>query len=259
MAVLKVNDLHFSFGSFPVLRSVSFEVGKGRLCGLFGPNGCGKTTIFKCCLNFLSARQGRIQINGQEVSRIKTSQMAKLVAYVPQEHRPPFPFLVKEVVLMGRTPHMGGIFGVKKQDKEKAWEALELLNIQNLADRSYNRLSGGQRQLVLIARAIAQGTELILLDEPTSALDFSNQIHIWRLLQKVAANGVTLLACSHDPNHVSWFCDQVVAMDSQGILAQGSPADALSAENLNKIYNGVCTVKQLGRHRMVFPQEMLKD
>lgn len=259
MSVLTVENLYFSYGSFSVLEDISFEVEKGRLCGLFGPNGCGKTTIFKCCLNLLKSGQGRISIKGAEVNRIKNSEMATLVAYVPQEHRPPFPFLVKEIVLMGRTPHLGGIFGIQEKEKEKAWEALELLNISHLADQSYNRLSGGQRQLVLIARAIAQGTDLIILDEPTSALDFSNQIHIWRILRKVASKGVTLLACSHDPNHVSWYCDQVIAMNDRGILAQGPPTEVLCERNLNLIYDDVCRVKKFDSHQMVLPKEVMDD
>jgi iron complex transport system ATP-binding protein len=257
MSMLSVNDLHFSFGPVSVLSGISFNVGEGVLCGLFGPNGCGKTTIFKCCLNFLKVQRGRVFINDLDVKNIKTSKMARLVAYVPQEHRPPFPFLVKEIVLMGRTPHRGGIFGVDKDDKEKAWEALDLLEITDLAEWPYNRLSGGQRQMVLIARAIAQGTELILLDEPTSALDFNNQIRIWRILRKIAEKGVTLLACSHDPNHVSWYCDQVIALDEKGILAQGAPSDVLSQKNMNRIYEGVCAVKKMGRSQMILPTEML--
>ena len=257
MTLLTVNNLHFSFGSIPILRGISFTVERGQLCGLFGPNGCGKTTIFKCCLKLFKTRQGKILLDNTDITRIKTSQMARLVAYVPQDHRPPFPFLVKEIVLMGRTPHMGGIFGIKETDKAKAWEALEILNITALADRPYNRLSGGQRQMVLIARAIAQGTDLILLDEPTAALDFSNQIHTWRIMRKIAATGVTLLACSHDPNHVSWYCDQVVAMDAKGILAQGPPSEVLSQTNLNRIYQGVCAVKEIGKHQMILPREML--
>lgn len=254
---LAIEDLHFSFGPVTVFEGVSFEVHEGSLCGLFGPNGCGKTTIFKCCLGFLEAVRGKVLIGGTEASRLKAAEKARRVAYVPQDHRPPFPFLVKEVVLMGRTPHMGGIFGPSREDRRKAWEALDLLGITGLAERPYNRLSGGQRQLVLIARAIAQGTGLILLDEPTSSLDYSNQIRIWQTLRKIAEQGVTLLACSHDPNHVSWYCDQLVAMNGGGILARGRPAEVLSQANLDRIYQGVCSVKQVGSCRMIVPQEVL--
>jgi len=126
-----------------------------------------------------------------------------------------------------------------------------------LADRPYNRLSVGQRQWVLIVRAIAQGTGLILLDEPTSSLDYSNQIHIRQNLRKIAEQGVTLLARSHDPNHVSWYCDQLIAMNDEGILARGRPADVLSQDNLDRIYRGVCSVKKLGSYQIIVPQEVL--
>ena len=259
MSMLMVKNLFFNYGTVPILEGISFDVRKGQLYGLFGPNGCGKTTLFKCCLKFLKTSSGDVLIDGIDINKIKTSRMAKLVAYIPQEHKPPFPFLVKEIVLMGRTPHMGGIFGIQKEDKEKAMEALDLLGISSLADRSYNRLSGGQRQMVLIARAIAQETDLILLDEPTSFLDFSNQIRIWKLLRTIADRGVTLLACSHDPNHVSWFCDHVIAISSKRVLAQGTASEVLCPENLNNIYGEICAIQKVGQHQMILPKEMLDE
>jgi len=218
--MLDVRDLHFNYGQTPILKGVSFEVNEGELCGLFGPNGCGKTTLFKCCLNFLKSHSGSVCMDGREVKNLRVEDMAKIVAYVPQEHKPPFPYLAREVVLMGRTPRLHGFFGIGKHDKKKAAEALDLLGLSEIADFPYNQLSGGQRQMILMARAIAQETKLMFLDEPTSALDFSNQIRIWRIMRLVAESGVTILACSHDPNHVSWFCDKVVVMKDNRILKE---------------------------------------
>lgn len=254
--MLKVKNIHFNYGSSKILNDLSFNVEEGQLCGLFGPNGCGKTTLFKCCMNFLKYHTGSVVMDGVDIKECSIEDMAKIVAYVPQEHKPPFPYLVKEVVLMGRTPHLGGFFGISRDDKEKAWNALKLLEISHLADQPYNQLSGGQRQMVLIARAIAQETRIIFLDEPTSALDFSNQMRIWNLMRKVKDQGITILACSHDPNHVSWFCDKVVVMNRSGILCQGPPHDVITESVLNDVYQDMCSVRSFEGIRMVLPRSV---
>lgn len=254
--MLQVEDIHFNYGKNQILKNISFDVEEGLLCGLFGPNGCGKTTLFKCCMKFLKFHKGSVVMDGIDIKKHRIEDMAKVVAYVPQEHKPPFPYLVKEVVLMGRTPHLGGFFGVKRADKKKALDALELLDISHLGEQPYNQLSGGQRQMVLIARAIAQETKLIFLDEPTSALDFSNQMRIWTLLRKVAEQGITILACSHDPNHVTWFCDKVVVMNNNGIIGQGAPNHVITETILDEIYQNMCTVRSLGKVKMILPRDV---
>ncbi len=255
--MLEVENLHFSYSSgFPVLDGVSFEVSEGKVCGLFGPNGSGKTTLFKCCLKFLSYPEGRIAMGGHDIKGRSVKDMAKLVSYVPQEHKPPFPYLVRDVVLMGRTPHLNGVFGVPRQHKKKALEALDLIGIMDIADKPYSQLSGGQRQLVLIARAVAQETPLVFLDEPTSALDFSNQMRIWNILRKIAEKGTTVVACTHDPNHVLWFCDEAVVMGDRCLVAHGPPNEVLSEVVLDRIYENVCSVRELDQTRMVLPRHI---
>jgi len=254
--MLQIKNVHFNYGLSTILSDISFNVEEGQLCGLFGPNGCGKTTLFKCCMNFLKYHQGSIVMDGVDIKDCRIEDMAKIVAYVPQEHKPPFPYLVKEVVLMGRTPHLGGFFGIRRSDKEKALDALELLDISHLAEQPYNQLSGGQRQMVLIARAIAQETRIIFLDEPTSALDFSNQIRIWDLMRRIKEKGITILACSHDPNHVSWFCDKVVVMNRSGIIRQGPPHDVITESVLNDVYRDICTVHSIDGVKMVLPRSV---
>ncbi|MFA5398107.1 MAG: ABC transporter ATP-binding protein [Methanogenium sp.] len=251
--MIKVNDLQFSYGDVPILSGISFNVEKGELCGLFGPNGCGKTTLFKCCLGFLKTKGGTISMNGESMSGKKTEELAKIVSYVPQDHKPPFPYLVREVVLMGRTPHLGGFFGVKKRDKEIAMEAIETLGIADLSDRPYNQLSGGQRQMVLMARALAQDTPVLFLDEPTSALDFQNQMKIWKIMREISEDGKTIIACSHDPNHVAWFCDRVVVIGDTGIVANGSPKEVISETILSEIYSDCCCVRSMNGVQMVMP------
>lgn len=254
--MLKVENLNFGYNGTngtQILKDISFDIEHGKLCGLFGPNGCGKTTLFKCCLNFLKFNKGEISIHGENIKNKSIDEMAKLVAYVPQEHKPPFLYSVKEIVLMGRTPYLGGVFGICDKDKHKAIEALKLLGIMHLANKSYNQLSGGQRQLALIARAVAQETKLLFLDEPTSALDFKNQIKIWKILQKISQKGTTIFACTHDPNHILWFCDKVIVLCDKSIIANGSPKDSINGETLNRIYGNVCDVKNLDNINIVVP------
>ena len=255
--MFEVQHLSFSYGSQQVLEDISFRIAPGRLCGLFGPNGSGKSTLFRCCLRLLNFRQGRVVVNGQDTRSLSIGRLARLVAYVPQEHKPPFPYTAFEVVLMGRTPHMGsGIFGISQRDRQKSLEALERLGITDLAERPYDRLSGGQRQLVLIARAIAQETPVILLDEPTASLDFNNQIKTWNLLRQIARQGITILACSHDPNHVAWFCDQLVVIGNRHVVADGPPRQALNAATLDTIYRGLCQVETVNGLQVVLPRNI---
>ena len=256
--MIRVDELSFSYGEDSVLENVSFGAGRGELCGLFGPNGCGKTTLFKCCLNFLPFRRGRVTVNSHDSRRLGIGEMARQVAYVPQEHIPPFPYLAKEIVLMGRTPHLKGGFGAGARHREKARQAFWLLGIEHLADRAYDRLSSGQRQMVLIARAVAQETRVIFLDEPTSALDFQNQMRIWQVMGRLAKAGTTVLVCTHDPNHVAWFCDRAVVMASGKICAQGEPEKVMTQEVLDAIYGDSCRVGRSGKIRMVLPREVAK-
>ena len=253
--MLSVKNLSYKYGDFEVLKDISFDVQKGRLYALFGPNGTGKITLFKCIMGILDiGKKGEVRVKDKSVCDMKADGIARTIAYVPQEHKPPFPYLVKEVVLMGRTPHMGGIFGPKPEDIQATVRAMELVGILGIADRVYTNLSGGQRQLVLLARAFAQDTDILLLDEPTSNLDFKNQITIWNIVKKITSKGKTAIICSHDPNHVLWYCDDVILLGREGsILTKGKPKDVIRNEVLNKIYGDLCSIKCYENRSMVFP------
>lgn len=211
--MLSVRNLYYSYGDIEVLKNVSFDVRKSQLCAMFGPNGTGKSTLFKCITKLLDIRKkGEILIANKNIVKMHLNEVAKIVTYVAQEHKPSFPFMVKEVVLMGKTPHLGGFFGPSSKDMEAAVKVMEMAGISHLSDRLYTNLSGGQRQLVLIARAFAQDTDVLLLDEPTSNLDFKNQIVMWNTIKNNTAYGKTTLICTHDPNHIFWFCDKVIVL-----------------------------------------------
>ncbi|MCL6448893.1 MAG: ABC transporter ATP-binding protein [Armatimonadetes bacterium] len=252
--MLRVENLHFAFPGFQVLEDISFDVKKGELCALFGPNGSGKTTLLKCVAQLLKYQKGDVYVDEDKINKKSAAELARIISYVPQEHKPPFPYQVKEVVLMGRTPHLGRFFGPSRKDIAVAVRAMDLIGIRYLANRSYTELSGGQRQLVLIARALAQETKVLLLDEPTSNLDFQNQIKIWRIIKKATRNGISALTCTHDPNHVLWFCDRVIVLKDNGIIATGPPDKVLTEETLNEIYDDMCSVKSLDGMKMITPR-----
>lgn len=251
---LRIENLSFAYRQMPVLTIDHVELPSGSLCGLFGPNGCGKTTLFKCCLNLLKIKKGEIFLQNLAIRNATPSAVSKIAAYVPQEHKPPFPYRVFELVLMGRTPHLrGGLEAISAEDNQKTGEALERVGIASLSCRNYDELSGGQRQLVMIARALAQDTPILFLDEPTSALDFHHQVEVLLTLKKLAAEGKSIILCSHDPNHILWYCDQVVMMDQGKIYAQGAPADCFSDANLSEIYQDYCKKVTAENVQMIIP------
>lgn len=241
------------YGKEQILRDASFAVPRGSLCGLLGPNGAGKSTLFKCCMNFTGKTSGEISVGGQSTCRLSPPELAKIIAYVPQEHKQAFPFTVREIVSMGRSPRMSGFLRLSPHDYAIVDRAIEQMGIAHLAQRPASRLSGGQRQLALIARALAQEAPLMLLDEPTAALDFNNQIIVWRALHHIAASGVTVLVCCHDPNHIMWFCDHVLVMKHGEIIAQATPEEISRGDFLSRLYGEHLRCGQVDGRTVIYP------
>lgn len=251
--MLRIENLSFYYENNHTLKNISFKAKSGELWGLMGPNGSGKTTFLKCVMALLKPASSNIFINGENYHSITTAKMAKLIAYVPQEHKPPFPFSVKEIVLMGRSPHMGGIFGLKREDYDSAYAAMELLGILDIAERSITSISGGQRQLTLIARALTQDAPIMILDEPTSALDFHNQISIWKILKKVSRLGKLVIACSHDPNHLLWFANHTLVLKNGEIIASGETQSVITPQILKEVYNSEYSLLKVDNKSVIQP------
>jgi len=231
-----LENIYFSYDKKSVLCGISLAVPSGSVCGVFGPNGSGKTTLFRCCLGLLRPQQGTIRVDGEDITSLGIADLARRIAYVPQEHKLGFPFTVREIVAMGRTPHMGGFFHLRAKDAVVVEQAMDIAGVGDLAGEPYMALSGGQRQLTSLARAFAQEAPLMLLDEPTSALDFSNQMIVWQALRRIAGQGVTVLVCCHDPNHILWFCDEVAVLRQGRIAAAGKSAETLTGDVLRSLY-----------------------
>ncbi len=253
--ILQVENLSFRYphAKKNTLENISFSIKKNSLCGLLGPNGSGKSTLFRCCMNFLKAQQGSIKLNGKDISGLTVKSLARSISYVPQEHKQPFPFLVEDMVLMGRTSRMASSFNVDKVDIYKANQAMERVGIRHLHHIPFNQLSGGQRQLVLIARALAQESSLMLLDEPSSALDFSNQVLLWKLLKELAEDGIAILVCSHDPNYILWFCSDLIAMKEGKVLRQTHPNSLVDANLFSELYEIEFDTLKHNNNFMIFP------
>lgn len=252
--MLAVRDLRFAYDSRPVLQGVSFDAPPGEVTALFGPNGSGKSTLFRCCLGLLPSRARELAVNGRAILDMMPGERARQMAYVPQEHTPAFAFGVRDMVMLGRTPHLGLLGRPAPADWRAVDEAIDRLGLADLAGCPCDRLSGGQRQLVLIARAVAQQTPVLLLDEPASSLDFQNQVRIWQTLGDLARAGTAIVCCTHDPNHVAWFCDRAVVMQAGRVVASGPPSETLRPATLERLYPGVCQVVSVGSARFISPR-----
>lgn len=235
--MLKITELICGYKpDKPVIGPLSFTVEKGEIVCLIGPNGIGKTTLFKTILGILKPIRGNITLNGKPYHKYSPKEFARTVAYVPQGHIPPFPYAVKDVVVMGCNPHMHELSSPSRENYIHAEEMLELMGIHHLADRDYTEISGGERQMVLIARALAQNTNLLIMDEPTTHLDFGNETKVLSEVKKLAGLGYTIVMITHMPNHAFLCDDKVLAVGKDGYFTIGSPDKVLTEEVLMQLY-----------------------
>ncbi len=233
MAVIRLKGVSLYYDDGPVLTDVDVVFESGRITCLLGPNGCGKSTLLSALMG-LVRYTGSILIRGKEIKEYGRKETARLLAFVPQFHHPAFAYSVLEVVLAGRNPHVGYLPG--KHDYERAVECIDMVGAGHLARRPYNRISGGERQLVLIARALCQNTEIILFDEPTSALDYKNTYRVMTLIKKLSReHALTCLVTVHDPNLALLFGDEVAAFKN-GELVKGTPEEMITGKSIMEIY-----------------------
>lgn len=252
-----VSNLRFSYGNRPVLRGVSFEVPSGTLVSILGKNGVGKSTLFRCMLGLLRGYEGSVEIDGEDVRTMSARQLSLRIAYIPQLNYPAFSYSVLDMVLMGTSG--GKAFASPgKREESVALEALARLGMQDFAHRDYFRLSGGERQLVLIARALAQQSKILVLDEPTAALDYGNQMIVMSRLKALACEGYTIIQSTHHPEQAYLFSDMLLAMKDGSIVASGKPQDVLNAELIEQIYGIQTSVVSLAEDtvRVCVPTEI---
>ena len=217
-------------------RDINLDVKTGEVLCVLGPNGGGKTTLFRTLLGLLPAHGGSIALGRKSLEACTPSERAKQMAYVPQAGNSYFAFTVRDVVLMGRTAHLGLFASPCAKDFDAANAALNELRIAHLADKSFTQISGGERQLALIARALAQESPLLIMDEPTASLDFGNQTLILSEILRLKSSGRSVLFCTHDPDHALQCADRALLLHAGNVLASGSPREVVTAANLKTLY-----------------------
>ena len=252
--LLEVKDISFSYKKNEnIFENISFNIKKGEVLCILGPNGTGKTTLLKCLNGINNVNSGEILINGENIKKLSYSKISKKISYIPQNHTPTFPFTVFDVVLMGRSPYISLTDSPNEEDVKIAEKSLKTLGIHDLKDKEYTTLSGGERQLVFIARVLTQETDLLILDEPTSHLDFGNQIKILEIIQNLAKEGLSIIMSSHFPDHAFISSTNVAIIQNKKFIAYGSPDEVITEENLKKTYEIDVKLLELDDRKICIP------
>jgi iron complex transport system ATP-binding protein len=249
---LIVNNLGFSYGKAAILNGVDLSVGGNEVVSVIGPNGAGKSTLLKCILRLLNPGRGEVMVNGRKVDDLSRKERALSLAYVPQALPSRFPMTVFDTVLLGRRPHLA--WRPSSKDVEKVWAALARMDLDALAMRDFDTLSGGQKQKVMLARAFAQEAEYLLLDEPTSNLDLRHQMEVMNMVREYAeTTGRGALVTIHNLNTAARFSDRIVMLQGGKVHDCGPPADVLSSENIQSVYGVVVESACVNGSQVVIP------
>lgn len=251
--ILSLDGVHFQYSpeSPSVLADLSLDIPAGKITAILGPNGTGKTTLLHLLLGLLKPSQGSVHVAGKPHRGYSKQALSQMIGLVPQFENVPFNFSVFEYVLLGRSPYLKPFQLPGDEDLRVTEGALEQAGISKLAEKPVTEISGGERQLVNISRALAQQTRILLLDEPTAHLDLENQSRILSLLKKMSARGITAVLTTHDPNAAIYVADRFVLMNKGNIAAQGSLAEVITPENLSNIYRTPIRVEKTNGYTMV--------
>lgn len=231
--ILDINGIRFKYNGEDVLKKISFKIEGGNITGIVGPNGSGKTTLLKCINQILKPYKGTIMLDRADLKKMASLEIAKKIAYVPQMEGKHFPCTVFNTILMGRNPYIS--WAPKKKDLNRVAAIIRLLHLDEIAMRDINKLSGGQRQKVIIARALAQEPNVLLLDEPTANLDLKHQLEVMKILMKQSKSGILVFISIHDLNIAARYCDNIIMLKKGRIFAVGGKS-VLNPENIESVY-----------------------
>jgi len=240
--MLAAENITWRIAGRTILRDVSLHAKGGECIGLIGPNGSGKSTLLRILAGLSRPSSGSLTIAGKPLEQHTSKQLARIVGYVPQDTSIDFDFSVREIVLMGRHPHLSRFGSEREHDRIMVQKAMQQTATLHLANQTATCLSGGQRQMVFIAKAIAQDPELLLMDEPISALDIRNQLHVLELMRKLASSGLTVIAALHDLNLAARYCDKLVLLHDGEVIDTGTPEEVLTAETIHQAYEVLAKV-----------------
>ncbi len=258
MRKIVIKDLNFGYYDSEIFKNFSIEIESGEILTILGPNGSGKTTLLKLIQKILIPKGGNIIISGKNLNEYSYKELSKEISYVPQIHKPNFPFSVFDFVLMGRNPYIENYSIPKEEDKEVVEKSLKDLGIIHLKDRPYTDLSGGELRLVLIARAIAQETDVLLLDEPTAFLDFRNKIFVLEKIKDLKEKrNLTVIITMHDPNEAINLSDKILLINKNKIISFGTPEIVLNKDNIKKVYSIDVDVIYVDGKKFIIPKEKI--
>ena len=249
--LFEVKNISFEYEMEEIISDISFSIDKGDVLCILGPNGTGKTTLIKCLNGLHDIKSGEILINGKNMNKLSFKQISKHIGYIPQSHIPSFPFKVFDVVLMGRAPYLNLTDSPSNEDEKIAIECLETLGISYLKDKEYTNLSGGERQLVFLARVLCQKPDILILDEPTSHLDFGNQIKFLEIIENLAKKGLAVIMSSHFPDHAFLSSNKVAILKDKNFIDFGNPEMVITEENLKEAYSIDVKIIELDDERKI--------
>jgi iron complex transport system ATP-binding protein len=262
MANICASQVCFDYDGQPILRDVSLEIRAGERIAVLGPNGVGKTTLLKLLCGARAPRSGSILLDGRDLHSVPRLELARKIAVVPQDSAIPFAFTAREIVELGRTPHLGWLRGFQAGDRRAVEQAMQLTDTTLFGGRVINELSGGERQRVIIAMALAQEPQILLLDEPTHLLDITRQAEILDLVMELNRHqGLTVVAAIHDLNLAGRYFNRLIILHRGAVLAEGAPEAVLRADIMEEAYGGPVEIVQAGNGRppIVLPASRVRD
>lgn len=251
--VIATRGIGFDRGSRTILSDINVEIRQAEIVALLGPNGAGKSTLLRLMLKLLQPARGSVEVCGKPLAAMARRAIASTLAYVPQHHTPPFPYTVAQVAALGRLAATSLLSIPREQDGAAVSEVLERLGIAHLANRDYTQISGGERQLALIARALVQNARILLMDEPDAGLDYGNQRRLLDLMRDLSSEGYTVVFTTHHPDHALYVANRSILIDGGRVIADGDPASVLTPEIIDQVYGVRVRMIDCGAHNVFAP------